>query len=147
MYCPKCGNEIPDAATFCSNCGFSLEKSSSSLTSPYDHTADFDAADIKENKLYAMVPYLLGILGVALCYLIKKDSPYLTFHCRENIRLFVIESILSICAAVLCITIIVPVAAVICVLIVEVIRIIGFFRVCSGKAIDLPIIRSFGFLA
>ena len=75
--CPNCRNQIPDEAVYCPICGtgvgtgpqFTPQQSFVPDTGyteppvyaavvpyvdPYDHTSEFDAADIAENKLFAM---------------------------------------------------------------------------------------------
>ena len=54
---------------------------------PKDHSAEFDGKDIADHKLFAMLPYLLGILGTIVALLVAKDSPYVGFHVREGIRI------------------------------------------------------------
>lgn len=56
---------------------------------PKDHSAEFDGKDIADHKLFAMLPYLLGILGTIVALLVAKDSPYVGFHVREGIRILV----------------------------------------------------------
>ena len=116
------------------------------VSDPYDHTAEFQAEDVAQHKLYAILPYLTGIIGIIIALLGAKDSPFVQFHLRQNLKFLIVEAILALCAAMLAITIIVPIAACVCLLIVEVIRIIAFFQVCAGKAKEPAIIRSLGFL-
>ena len=54
--------------------------------------------------------------------------------------------LLFICMGLLCWTIIVPIAAGIAYIVLAVVKIICFFQICSGKAKEPAIIRSFGFL-
>lgn len=51
---------------------------------PKDHSTEFDGKDIADHKLFAMLPYLLGILGTIVALLVAKDSPYVGFHVREE---------------------------------------------------------------
>ena len=111
-----------------------------------DHTADFDAEDISSNKVVAMAAYLLGTLGVIIAFLTAKDSPYASFHARQSLKLLVVEALVEIISLALFWTIVVPIAGVISLVIILVIRIICFFYVAAGKAKDAPIIGSFPFL-
>lgn len=113
---------------------------------PKDHSAEFDAEDIAENKVAAMLPYLLGIFGTIVALLAAKESAYVAFHVRQGMKFLVVEVLLGLIAAVLCWTVIVPIAAVVCYVILWVVRIISFVNVCNGKAKEPAIISSFGFL-
>ncbi len=113
---------------------------------PYDHTSEFDAADISENKVVCMLLYLLGVPGVIIALLSQQDSAYVKFHLRWALRFLVVEILLTVIAAVFVWTFIVPIAASVCVVIVFVLKVIAFFQICSGKAKDPAIIRSLGFL-
>ena len=55
--CPKCNTQIDDDSIFCSICGTSLNGEQPIYTppvtqfyDPYDHTSEFDAEDISQNK-------------------------------------------------------------------------------------------------
>ena len=113
---------------------------------PKDHSAEFDGKDIADHKLFAMLPYLLGILGTIVALLVAKDSPYVGFHVREGIRILVSEVLLGLITVVLCWTVVVPIAAAVCFIILLVVRIISFVNVCNGKAKEAAIVSNFGFL-
>ena len=171
MICPKCGSEMPDDSTFCTRCGASLhtgtQENQNSQGTPYgygnpqmnngmpygqpyvdpkDHSTEFDGKDIAEHKLFAMLPYLLGILGTIVALLVAKDSPYVGFHVREGIRILVSEVLLGLITVVFCWTVVVPIAAAVCFIILLVVRIISFVNVCNGKAKEAVIVSNFGFL-
>ena len=113
---------------------------------PKDHSAEFDGKDIADHKLFAMLPYLLGILGTIVALLVAKDSPYVGFHVREGIRILVLEVLLGLITVVFCWTVVVPIAAAVCFIILLVVRIISFVNVCNGKAKEAAIVSNFGFL-
>ena len=113
---------------------------------PWDHTAEFDAQDISDNKLFAILPYLLSVMGLIIALLAARDSKFTWFHIRQAVKLMVCQVLLGIIAAVLAITIVIPIAAGICIIILEVINIICFFNTCAGKAKEAPIVRGLGFL-
>lgn len=113
---------------------------------PRDHTAEFSPKDISENKVIAMIPYLMGTVGIILALLASKESPYVAFHVRQAMKLAVCNVLLGICMGVLFWTVIVPIAAAVCMIIILVVRIISFFQICSGKAKEVAIVGSFGFL-
>lgn len=93
-----------------------------------------------------MLVYLMGIVGVVIALLASSTSRYAGFHVRQALKFTVVETLLIIVAVVLGWTIIVPFAAVIAYLVLLVIKIISFFQICSGKAIEPAIIRSLNFL-
>ena len=158
--CPNCGGQNGDENRFCTLCGTQLPvvaqpapnafptyyQPAAPAPDPFDHTNEFEEADIHGNKLYAMVMYLLGIIGIAIALLGAKESPYVQFHLKQNLKFCIVELLLSLCAAVLFFTFIVPIAAGICMAILEVIRVIAFFQVCGNKAKEPAIIRGLGFL-
>lgn len=147
-FCPKCGAPIEDGLAFCPQCGVNLNspQAAQPVVSVYDHTAEFDPADISENKVLCMCVYLLGTIGIIIALLAGKDSAYTQFHVRQSLKLTVTTLLLTICALVLCWTIIVPIAAGICMFIVLILKIIAFFQIAQGKAVELAIIRGLGFL-
>lgn len=145
-FCSKCGSEIPDGMQFCSKCGAPVGGAAPvnyAATPEYDHTAEFDAQDISDNKVFAMACYLLGFVGIIVAILAAKDSAFVKFHVRESIKL-------SVCICLCALMFIVPFlgwfVGGICMLILAVVTIIQFFNVCAGKAKESAIIRGFGFL-
>lgn len=110
---------------------------------PYDHTAEFDPKDISDNKVFAMICYLMGFIGIIVALLATNSSKYAMFHVRQALKIEV-ASILSI--FVLIIPFLGWIAFPILQGIIWVIKIISFFQICSGKAMEPAIIRSFGFL-
>ena len=164
--CPICHSQVSDESNYCTMCGNRILDGEQSIPyqppvyqnayqqpmyqqpayNPYDHTAEFEASDVAQNKLYAMIMYLLSIVGILIALLGAKDSAYVQFHLRQNLKFLIVEAVLAICAVLLAITVIVPIIAVVCLVIVEVIRVIAFFQVAGGKAKEPAIIRSLGFL-
>ena len=144
-YCPKCGTQCNDADAVCAVCGTPLAITAPAA-GPYDHTAEFDAKDISENKVFAMLPYLLDILGVLIALIASKESPYTRFHVRQALKLTVVNALLVLASVVLCWTVLVPIAAAVCAIIILVLRIICFFQICNGKAAEPAIICKLGFL-
>ena len=141
--CSNCGTQCDDNAAFCSNCGHSLGYNASTMNDPSDHTAEFDPADISENKVIAMAPYLMGWVGIIVALLAINNSKYVSFNVKQTLKL----EICLVLSAFLCI---VPflgwVAFGVCTIIILVLKIIGFVNVCKGKAQELPIVKDFAFL-
>ena len=166
--CPKCNNQLDDSSVFCTVCGTPLDGEPAAQAAPnanepqfntppvmpqiapavdpYDHTAEFDAQDISDNKIFAMLVYLLSAIGIIIALLANHDSKYLRFHIKQAARFLVIEMLLGIMTVVLFWTIIIPFAAGICTIILAVVEIICFVQVCQGKAKEAPSIRGFTFL-
>lgn len=147
--CPNCNAQIDDGALFCPNCGTNFatnQRPAATVADPYDHTAEFDPRDISENKVFAMLPYLLGTVGIIICLLASSTSAYVRFHIRQALKFTVVTILGGICAVLLCWSFIVPIVYGILCLTFLVIKIICFFQICSGKAKEPAIIRSLGFL-
>lgn len=162
--CPKCGAQMNDTDTVCAACGMRFESGAPNggqqtnnwqqnnwqqpqyQFDPYDHTAEFDPKDISDNKVIAMLCYLLGTVGVIIALLGSNSSPYAGFHVRQALKFTVLDILLGIIAAVFFWTFLIPIACGICYVILFVVRIISFFSICQGKAKEPVIVRSFGFL-
>lgn len=149
-FCPNCGSPLEEGAVTCPNCGDPLTLHAEPAPAPYvdpmDHTGEFDPADISENKVIAMLPYILGVAGLIIALLARSDSLYAKFHVRQYLKICVCEAIVAICSAVLFWTVLVPLAGCICVVILLVIRIICFFQICKGMAKEPAIVGKLGFL-
>lgn len=146
---------MEDNAAFCPNCGNNAQPNGSPNQAPvyaapepdpFDHTGEFDAKDISENKVLCMLVYLMGAIGIIYALLAGKDSKYVAFHVRQALKFEVITILLGIVMALLFWTIIVPIVGGVCLAIVLVLKVICFFQICSGKAKEPAIIRSLGFL-
>ncbi len=161
--CPTCHASLDDNAMFCTNCGQSFAAPNPPqpapgypaggyyptpvpVYDPYDHTAEFDPKDISDNKVISMLVYLMGTIGIIIALLAANNSNYAGFHVRQALKFTVTEILLGIVTALLCWTVIVPIAAGIMYIVLFVIKIICFFQICSGKAKEPAIIRSLGFL-
>ena len=113
---------------------------------PYDHTSEFTAKDISDNKVIAMLVYLMGTVGIIIALLASKDSPYLSFHVRQALKFTVLEVLTGIITLLLFWTFIVPIAAGIFGIVLFVCKIIAFFSICKGNAKEPYVVRSFNFL-
>lgn len=111
-----------------------------------DHTAQFDPQDVSDNKIYAMLCYLLSFVGVIIALLAAPRSPYCQFHLRQSVKFLILETVTAIACGLLFWTLIVPFVGSIFLLILAVLQIVCFFQVCGGKAKDAPIVRSCNFM-
>ncbi len=148
-FCPNCGTQMEDNAAFCPKCGVQPNAAPNMTyapVDPYDHTAEFDPQDISDNKVYAMLVYLMGTIGIIIALLAAQNSRFVAFHVRQALKSVAVNLLMGIASAVLFWTFIVPIAAGVMAVVLWVIKIICFFQVCSGKAKEPAIIRSLGFM-
>lgn len=169
-FCPQCGTNVADGTATCPQCGASIAPAfdpnqvqpQQQMNPPYqqgqpygqpympypavdpkDHTAEFDAKDISDNKVFAMIAYVLGVVGVVIALLAAQKSDYAMFHTRQSLKI-------TICETLLIVLMIIPflgwIVMGVCAMILLVVRIIMFFQVCKGQAKDAPIVGGFGFL-
>ena len=144
--CPTCGAQVEDSASFCTVCGYSFSGNAPMTMDPLDHTAEFDPADIRENKLLAMVVYLMSAVGIIIALLAAPNSAYVRFHVRESLKLLICEMLLGFITALLAWTVIVAILGAIALVVLLVVQVICFVRVCKGQAKQAPIISKIGFL-
>lgn len=145
--CQHCNLSFPDNTNNCPQCNAPLtymNVQSQQTTAATDHTAEFDTRDISDNKVLAMIPYLMGWVGIIITLLAAGTSAYAGFHVRQALKLQVCAALVTIVGAI--IPFIGWIAAGICVIIISVLNIICFFNVCFGKAKEPPIVSSLGFL-
>lgn len=115
-----------------------------------DYTSKFDGKDIKENKIFAMLPYLLGIFGIIIALLAAKKSDYVQFHVRQSIKLTVCTALLGIIMIPFSVLSLIPFIGVIFGIVVMLIaiaelgivilNIVAFAQVCNGKAKEPAIV-------
>ena len=150
--CPKCNTQLEDSAAFCPNCGTQFIPNATVTQQPYipvdsaDHTAEYDPADISQNKLFAAICYILSMVGIIIALLAAKDSPFVQFHVRQSLKLAICEILLGLIAIVGAITIIAPILAWIALIVLVVVEIICFFRALKGRAVEAPIVKGLNFL-
>lgn len=167
--CHVCGTQVEDSAMFCGNCSANLGVAAQQpqggfqqpqqqpvyqqqpayqqpAYDPYDHTAEFDPKDISDNKVISMLVYLLGAVGIIIALLAANNSPYASFHVRQALKFTVISVVSAIFAVLTCWLVLPYFAWGIFMIVLQVVKIICFFQICSGKAVEPYIIRNFKFL-
>ncbi|MBR3972594.1 MAG: zinc-ribbon domain-containing protein [Oscillospiraceae bacterium] len=159
--CPNCRNQMADDALYCPVCGAAVTINQPAAPSymeppafiapvpkadPYNHTEKFSKADIYDHKLLCMLVYLLDVVGMIIALLAAKESEYTAFHMRQAMKYTVLEALISIAAALLSWTFIVPILALVAMIILIVLKLISFAQVCKGQAKEPAIIRSIKFL-
>ena len=113
---------------------------------PWDHTSEYSAQDISQNKIFAMCSYVFSLPGMIIALLAAKDSAYSMFHLRQCLKLDILNILLGVVTAALAFTVIVPILSGILIFILAIVRIIAFVDVCKGKATDVWLIRSLKFM-
>ena len=173
--CPKCNSQLKDDAPFCTVCGAKLAPAAPAAPAgapaqnrpvgappmnsqppmgapmgyappvpadPNDHTHEYNPRDISDHKAFVLLMWLNPI-GLIIALLMHTDSPYLSFHIRQYIKYMTALMFFYIIAF---ITIIGWIALPIIGIVGFVLWIIGIVYACQGKAKELPIVRSLGFL-
>ena len=170
--CSNCGTQMNDNAAFCTACGTRAaaptpapdavnvnqpvyqpspqeyyRPAPAPAYDPYDHTAEFDKKDISDNKVVSMLVYLMGWIGIVIALLAAPQSPYAGFHCRQALKFVVLEVLIGLVAALTFWLLFIPViAAGIMYGVFSVVKIICFFQICKGKAVEPYVVRAFTFL-
>ena len=147
--CNNCGAQVEDVAKFCPECGFkfgAIAEPRAAVTDIYDHTSEFSPEDIANNKLYAILMYCVSLMGIIIGLLAAGDSPYVRFHVKQSLKLFICEVILGLITAALFWTIIVGIAGSIAIVVLAVVDIICLVNACKGLAKEPPIVCKIGFL-
>ena len=128
-YCPHCGAEIADDVRFCPTCG------KETVVTVVDATPVFDAQDIADNRMLAMLGYLtMGVLPMIGC----RNSAYAMHHVNQALWLY-IGSLL--CALVCIIPILGWIVAAVGELLLFIFFIIGIVRALKGSGAYLPFIK------
>lgn len=161
-FCYKCGSEVEENAKFCAKCGADLENPQetpasdaaktdftdviNNITETEDTTAQFDANDIKNNKILSLFSYI-GILFLIPMFA-AKDSKFARFHVNQGIVLFifniawsVIDIILSfVLRRIIIVLTVYEILSSVVFLAFLALTIIGIVNACMGKAKKLPLI-------
>ena len=175
-FCGKCGQQVNDGVKFCPACGAPMEAAASQPEQPTqepsqgdslsnklsdfnnttDSTADFNKADIEQNKVMGILAYLSILVLVPI--LAAPNSKFARFHANQGLVLLIatigwaiVDGILSailraiflrslnmlgvylFCGAILNLVYIA----------FTVLAIIGIINVVNGRAKELPVIGKF----
>ncbi len=179
-FCNKCGAEIPEGANVCPACGEPVNKAAAAanaaqnaaqnILNTADTTAEFDPADIEQNKIISLFSYL-GILFL-IPLLARPDSKYARFHVNQGIIYFIVDLAVTIILAIvsaICtsiagaslsildlaagnlgalgvVTTILGIISFIIAIPLLILMILGIVNAVTGKAKELPIIGKFRIL-
>lgn len=174
--CPNCRNQITEDAVFCPVCGTAIDalprisaqqttqhtydnptvhntQSTAVYIDPFDHTKDFDPRDISENKVAAMLAYLLGPVGILLALLSSGSSKYAGFHAKQAMKLTVAEILGAVLLAVVSfvlwnirLRILMSFVATVSMMGLTVLHLLCFVQVCKGKAKEVYLVCNLSFL-
>jgi uncharacterized membrane protein len=86
-FCGKCGAQLADNATFCSQCGMPHQAGApTSNIAPSGHSSAAAGSGLSENAAGAL-SYALGWITGLIFFLIDK-RPYVRFHAAQSLVLF-----------------------------------------------------------
>lgn len=168
-FCSKCGNQITEGSKFCDKCGAPVGETASQSTNNTaknisdsvgdlgakiagfnntdDYTAEYEQADITNNKALAILSYI-GIL-VLVPLLAAPNSKFARFHANQGLTLLITEIIGNVALVILRIVayaIADPLGVIFSVItwlfsiLVFILLIIGIVNAAQGKAKELPLI-------
>ena len=143
--CPLCGAQTDDSNIFCSSCGARFEESEP-VNQISAESAEYDEGDVAKNKIFGILAYVGSLLGIIVALLAAPDSPFVRFHIRQSVKLFICQAILGLIILILCWTVVVPIVGGIAMLVLFVVEIICIVRACKGEMQEAPIISGLGFL-
>jgi uncharacterized membrane protein len=158
--CVNCGAAIEENAAFCTACGAPVAQTAKAEAAPVapvaapvkdalDHTDEFSAEDVAENKLIVALAYVLPVtVGAILCIWLSKvsDSAYLKFHSREILKLAICSLVVTMVCAVTSFLVIPAIALGAASVAVVVLRVIGFIQAIKSQSKELPVICNISLL-
>ena len=172
-FCGKCGTQVNEGVKFCPSCGSPMGTTGqeqkenqqtsqgkqsdfstklSELNNTKDSTADFDKADIEQNKGMAILAYISWLVLIPL--FAAPKSRYARYHTNQGIILALAETVWWIVETILSkilyaiswrLGFLSSILALVN-LVFLVFLIIGIRNVSNGKAKELPIIGKFKLL-
>ena len=104
-YCGKCGTKVDEGVKFCPSCGNPMEVPApeqqaqpagdqndfsakiAALNNTADTTADFDKADVEQNKAMGILAYLGPLVFIPM--FAAKGSKFARFHANQGLTLFI----------------------------------------------------------
>lgn len=162
-YCQYCGTELPDDTKFCPSCGKEtsnneqksqaadyqkkVEDAVQGFMNTPDETDCYDANDISNNKVLAVLAYL-GIL-IIVPLIAAPQSKFAKFHVNQGLVLLIASIIVNIATGILStiaffiaeiIGALVGLVSGVVGLVIFIFTIIGIVNAAQGKAKELPLI-------
>ena len=172
-YCGKCGTKVDEGVKFCPSCGNPMEAPApeqqaqqtqqntaqtdfsakfANLNNTADTTAEFDQADITNNKAMGILAYLGPLVFIPM--FAAKGSKFARFHANQGLTLFIACAAWSIVYSILNWIILAIswrlyfISSIIglCSLVFLVLAVLGIVNAANGRAKELPVIGKFKFL-
>ena len=149
-FCNKCGNQLPDGANNCPNCGApagyaqqNTQNFVNNMMNTADTTSQFDPQDINDNKGMSVLAYIGFLFLVPL--LACPNSKFARYHTNQGLVLFLLEFALGVVTGILGI---IPIAGLIIGGLLSavggiftlVLMIMGIINAAQGQAKELPLI-------
>lgn len=152
-FCNKCGNQLPDGANNCPNCGApagnaqqntqNAQNFVNNMMNTNDTTSQFDPQDINDNKGMSVLAYIGFLFLVPL--LACPNSKFARYHTNQGLVLFLLEFALGIVTGILGL---IPIAGLIIGGLLSavggiftlVLMIMGIINAAQGQAKELPLI-------
>lgn len=152
-FCNKCGNQLPDGANNCPNCGATAGNTQqntqnaqnfvNNMMNTNDTTSQFDPQDINDNKGMSVLAYIgfLFLIPLLAC----PNSRFARYHTNQGLVLFLMELAIGVVIGIFGI---IPVIGIIIGgllgsvggILALVLSILGIVNVVQGQAKELPII-------
>ena len=108
-FCNKCGNQLPDGANNCPNCGAPAGNTQqntqnaqdfvNNMMNTNDTTSQFDPQDINNNKGMSVLAYIGFLFLVPL--LACPNSKFARYHTNQGLVLFLLEFALGVVTGIL----------------------------------------------
>ena len=140
-FCNKCGNQLPDGANNCPNCGAPVGGTQqnaqafvNNMMNTEDSTAQFDPQDITANKGMSVLAYI-GILFL-IPLLACPNSRFARFHTNQGLVLFLLGLAASVVTGIITI---IPFVGWVSIFEL-VLMIMGIVNAAQGQAKQLPVI-------
>jgi len=174
-FCGKCGTKIDEGVKFCPGCGAATEAPAAeqtqtqqaqpaanqndfsakiaNLNNTADTTADFDKADIEQNKLMGILAYLSWLVLIPI--FAAKNSKFARFHANQGLVLAITEIAWWIASGVVCSILyninytlgsLVDTLFGLVNLVFLVLLVVGIMNAVNGRAKELPVIGKFKIL-
>lgn len=152
-FCNKSGNQLPDGANNCPNCGApagnaqqntqNAQNFVNNMMNTNDTTSQFDPQDINDNKGMSVLAYIGFLFLVPL--LACPNSKFARYHTNQGLVLFLLEFALGVVTGILGI---IPIAGLIIGGLLSavggiftlVLMIMGIINAAQGQAKELPLI-------